>query len=113
MIEHTTNCIAAIRMDNVDAHVCPLAMHPFDPGDVVPDNSLESPGTCVAIVCETAHHFKSLCGVLEPAGQPSLTELTSLDATGSAAFSSEIDALVVAWATTTVSSNSPSLASIS
>lgn len=97
VMEHIVNCTTATRMDYADAHMCPRAMRPSDPGDAGPDNSLEPQDPCLAIICETSHHWKSRCGVLESDGQPWPAELTGLDVTGRVILGSEIDALVGAW----------------
>ncbi len=74
------------------------AVYPCDPGDADPANPLEPPDPWVAIVCETEHHWESLCEVLEADGHAVPAELAGLDAPGRVARSDDIDAVVGAWA---------------
>ena len=98
VLEHTVNGTAATRMGNADAHLCPHAMYPCDPGDADPDNPLESPDPWIAIVCETEHHWESLCEVLKAGSHAMPVELAGLDAPGRMARCDDIDAIIGAWA---------------
>ena len=85
-------------MGNADAFMCPHAMYPCDAGDAEPDNPLEPPDPWVAIVCETEHHWESLCRVLDADGHAVPAELAGQDAAGRLGRADEIDAIVGGWA---------------
>ena len=98
VLAKTVNGDEATRMGNADAFMCPHAMYPCDAGDAEPDNPLEPPDPWVAIVCETEHHWESLCRVLDADGHAAPAELADLDATGRLGRVDEIDAIVGGWA---------------
>ncbi len=97
VLEHTVNGVTATRQGNADAFICPHSMYRCKPSDEA-DDPLEAPEAWVAVVCETEHHWESLCDVLKADGHAMPAKLARLDASGRIAHSDDIDAVVGAWA---------------